>query len=95
METPKSIIEAIRMVKEDIQKEKSVYEIAVKDPDKFAVQTHHAYGRWLRNEWGLWVGGELCNEFIAMGISHPDDMSGYIIKKAAQELKKEKGKEIK
>jgi hypothetical protein len=35
---------------------------------------------WIRNNWRLWRGGELANEFIYKGIFHPDDMSGIILK---------------
>jgi hypothetical protein len=89
MKKPKTVKEAIRMVKEDLLKEKEVYELAVSDPEVFAIRMHHTYGRWIRNECGLWGGGELCNELIKLGIHHPDEMSGYILRRAATELKGE------
>jgi hypothetical protein len=90
MEKPKTVKEAIRMVKEDLLKEKEVYELAVSDPEVFAIRMHHTYGRWIRNEWGLWSGGELHDDLKAKGIHHPDNMSGYILRQAATELKGER-----
>jgi hypothetical protein len=93
MEKPKTIADAVRMVKEDLLKEKEVYELAVSNPKDFSIQMHSTYGRWIRNEYRLWSGGDLCNEFKAQGIHHPDDMSAYILKRAATELKSEQVKE--
>ena len=33
---------------------------------------------WVRNNWGLWSGGELAQWFYAHQIYHADDMSGII-----------------
>lgn len=52
-----------------------------------AVQTHHAFGRWLRNNWSLWdsYGAEepipLVQDIKARfgGIEHPDDVSGLVL----------------
>ena len=41
---------------------------------------HHGFGTWLRNNWGLWGGSRLSVYFNNMGIFHPDDMSGIILK---------------
>ena len=40
---------------------------------------HHGLGTQLRNNWVLWHGSELAKYFQAMGIQHPDDMSGIIL----------------
>ena len=37
-------------------------------------------GQWIRNEWNLWVGGELKDWFIKNEINHPDDISGIILR---------------
>lgn len=36
-------------------------------------------GLTMRNRWGLWAGSELAQWFNALGIGHPDDMSGIIL----------------
>ena len=43
-------------------------------------ETHHSVGLWIRNEWGLWKGSPLKDYFIQLGVTHPDDMSGIIIR---------------
>lgn len=43
-------------------------------------QFHFGSGLAMRNNWGLWQGSnELVKYFNALGIHHPDDMSGIII----------------
>lgn len=48
--------------------------------DKFCSDMHHTIGRWLRNNWHLWKGGELSKWFNQYGIEHADDMSELIFK---------------
>jgi hypothetical protein len=40
---------------------------------------HGDFGMWMRNCWGLWRGSALSEYFNALGIWHPDDMSGIIL----------------
>lgn len=41
---------------------------------------HFTLGMWLRNNWGLWKGGnDLTDYFNSIGIYHADDMSGIIL----------------
>jgi len=47
---------------------------------EFLGGSHFGLGMWIRNNWGLWRGGELAKEFNTKGIFHPDDMSGIILK---------------
>jgi hypothetical protein len=47
---------------------------------------HHTLGRKMRNDWGLWGGGDLHKELSKLGLSHPDDMSALIIKCAYRDL---------
>jgi len=48
--------------------------------NEFLGGSHFGLGMWIRNNWGLWRGGELAKEFNDKGIFHPDDMSGIILK---------------
>ena len=63
-------------------------------PDgEFGSYVHHGFGRYLRNNWGLWGGLELAQSMNKeMGIWHPDDMSSIILLSYQRKLK---GEEIK
>lgn len=50
---------------------------------------HFGLGRWIRNNWGLWGGGELQSWFHEKGIRHADDMSGIILESFRRELRGE------
>ena len=47
----------------------------------FTGRYHSSFGRWMRNNWGLWSGeGELKSWFEKnLGLAHADDMSGIIL----------------
>jgi len=47
--------------------------------EEFLAGTHLGLGMWIRNNWRLWRGGKLANDFKTKGIFHPDDMSGIIL----------------
>lgn len=51
----------------------------LKMPKEKLVLIHHTLGRWIRNNWGLWEGGELLEHMKSLGYIHPDDMSQSII----------------
>ena len=44
-----------------------------------AIDAHFGLGMWIRNNWGLWNGGELYRSMIALGLNHPDDTSAAIL----------------
>jgi hypothetical protein len=43
------------------------------------IELHETLGRWMRDRWGLWTGGPLADHLRALGLDHPDDMSGVIL----------------
>ncbi len=47
--------------------------------DQFIASSHMDLGMSIRNNWGLWKGGQLSKYFNSIGIYHPDDMSGIIL----------------
>ena len=48
--------------------------------DEGSVAFHHTTGRSIRNSYNLWENSSLLHkEFNAIGIYHPDDMSGIIL----------------
>lgn len=56
-----------------------------------ALSVHHSLGRWIRNNWGLWeeTPNTLKSIFLEKNITHPDDISNYIIKSYIEHLKNE------
>ncbi|MCL2098351.1 MAG: hypothetical protein FWH23_06295 [Bacteroidales bacterium] len=40
--------------------------------NEFLAGSHFGLGMWIRNNWRLWRGGKLANEFKSKGIFHPD-----------------------
>lgn len=44
------------------------------------IDYHWGFGVTLRNEWGLWAGSRLGAYFTDLGVPHPDDMSGIILR---------------
>lgn len=53
-----------------------------------ATMAHFGLGMFLRNNWGLWKGGELRTAMQGMGFRHPDDMSAAILGAEASRLRK-------
>lgn len=49
-------------------------------------QAHHGTGTSIRNQWGLWSGSRLRDEFFEIGIQHADDMSSIIMKSAHRKM---------
>lgn len=60
--------------------------------EDFSASAHFGFGRWMRNNWGLWGGSRLKTYFYEMEIYHPDGMSGIILDSYHRYLN---GKEIK
>ena len=44
------------------------------------IRYHRGFGMWMRNNWGLWGGSRLSKYFNDRGVSHPEDMSGIILR---------------
>jgi hypothetical protein len=81
MKLAKTIDEAIEIAKANIRIPDGADESSV------VSRYHHTLGRQMRNDWGLWGGGALRNEMIALGLTHPDDMSSLVLKCAYRDLK--------
>ena len=52
-------------------------------------EMHFGLGAHLRNSWRLWSGSRLSLYFNKLGIFHPDDMSGIILRSYAAHLREE------
>lgn len=73
---PSTLDEAIAKLRQGLSPE-DVAEIRTSSEDM--ARYHLGWGMSIRNNWGLWSGGPLAQHFNAMGIDHPDDMSGIIL----------------
>lgn len=75
---PKNLEEAVNLLFHGLNVQELEWLATAKDPD---VQMHHAYGRWLRNNWSLWVKETPIvlwfRENLKLG--HADDISGIIL----------------
>lgn len=72
---PQSIEEAITNILawEDLE------DVINQSLEEFSAVSHFTAGRWIRNQWGLWQQeGGLYKELKGLGLTHADDMSGYI-----------------
>ena len=74
-------------------------EILKKDRNELTEEEQNAYdhvlghfglGLWMRNNWNFWKGGKLSKYFNELGIYHPDNMSGIILKSYKAKLRGEK-----
>ena len=77
---PKDIDEAIDSLDVIISPEDKRYitdSLSLKD---FGARCHFSLGLWIRNNWGLWGGSRLQRYFLDKKVTHPDDMSGEILK---------------
>ncbi|WP_139920451.1 DUF6794 domain-containing protein [Hymenobacter sp. DG01] len=50
------------------------------DPEYGLAKFHFGLGLWMRNNWGLWGDSRLQQYFEELNITHPDDMSGVLLK---------------
>jgi hypothetical protein len=76
---PKNLDEAIEQLDKIIDA-KDKEEIKHLTEDDFSIGQHFALAMWIRNEWGLWKEKELFHFFDSLGVDHPDNMSGIILR---------------
>jgi len=62
-----------------VLKEEDINTIKNLESREEVIQYHHGFGRWLRNNWGLWGGSRIQKYLIEKGLKHPDDMSHTIL----------------
>src|ERR1043165_5754617 len=83
---PKTLDEAVLQL-EKTHHDTTKQKIRAMTEDQFIGNSHMGLGMWVRNNWGLWAGGELSKYFKSIGIFHPDDMSGIILTSFYRQLK--------
>lgn len=47
---------------------------------EFVGKAHLSFGMWMRNNWSLWGGSRLSKYFNDLGVYHPEEMSGIILR---------------
>src|SRR5688572_31142661 len=77
-------------IPEDLDTALAVLDELLPDADKVTFKSsaeadavrsqHFGIGQWIRNEWRLSNESPLARQFLALGVEHPDDMSGIILR---------------
>jgi len=75
---PTNLDEAVRQLT-TIHHDTTKQQIIAMTEREFISNSHFGVGMWIRNNWGLWGGGQLADYFNSLGIQHPDDMSSIIL----------------
>jgi hypothetical protein len=83
---PKNLDEAILQL-DKLFPDSTKQKIAHMEENDFLGNSHLTTGMWIRNNWGLWKGSELSKYFNELGIYHPDDMSGIILRSFYRHIK--------
>ena len=78
MNIPTNIDEAMQSLAEFLSEEDRTAIANMAEDD--VITLHHTLGRWIRNNWGLWIGGPLQDHMKSLGFTHADDMSGSLIR---------------
>src|SRR5271166_3525656 len=77
MDNPRTVDECMQALAEMFSCERQAEFTKLSRDD--LIMYHHGLGQWIRNNWGLWKGGELKEHMSSLGFMHPDDMSQAII----------------
>lgn len=85
---PKNLDEAVLQLSK-ILHDTTKQKIFVMTEEQFLGESHRGLGMWIRNSWALWKGGKLSKYFNSIGIFHPDDMSGIILRSYYRQLHRE------
>lgn len=75
---PKDHIEALTELKEMSPKE-SLAKFRTQSEEVVIKKLHFGIGRWIRYNWNFYEGSRLGEHLKVMGVSHPDDMSTFLL----------------
>ena len=75
---PKTLDETYTFLDSWFEKNERMYIKAMSKRDLWKL--HSTIGRKLRNDLGLWGKSELKDYFTELGVSHPDEISGIILR---------------
>lgn len=76
---PKNLNEAIAQL-DKVNSNKYKKEIFEMTESEYITKSQFSTGLWIRYNWGLWRGKKLTNYFNDLGIYHPNDMTGIILR---------------
>lgn len=78
MKIPNSLHEAHEVLEQSLSEEDLSF-IDLMDDEHHMCKFHFNLGRYIRNNWDIWVGGTLRNYMNGLGFYHPDDISAVIL----------------
>lgn len=85
MSNPINLDECLKVLDEQLSEKDKLF---IKNSESIG-GLHSTLGRWIRNNWGFWSDSPLKDYFKSLGLHHPDDMSGIILKAYYAHLKNE------
>lgn len=78
---PHTIGKALEVIDSMITTESDKQLVLGSTEDQFVNRGHDGFGRWIRNNWGLWEQeGPLYEWMKLAGLYHPDDMSSLLLR---------------
>ncbi len=83
---PKNINECLTQL-DNIISDSTKQKILQYSENEFIGLFHFSLGMYIRDKWGLWRGSDLSAYFNKLGVYHPDDMSGIIMRSYYRYLK--------
>ena len=82
---PKDHLEAIKELKE-MSPESALAKFRTQSEEMVVKKLHFGLGRWIRYNWNFYEGSRLGEHLKGMGVSHPDDMSTFLMMLLHREL---------
>lgn len=82
---PKDHLEALKELKA-MSPQSSLAKFKNQDEKTVARKLHFGLGRWIRYNWNFYDGSRLSHYIKSMGVSHPDDMSEFLIRLLHRDL---------
>lgn len=73
-------LEEAHMALERLLSPETLADIDAMPTEGCMIEYHFSLGLNMRNGWGLWAGSPLAQHLQQLGVTHPDDMSGAILK---------------
>ena len=82
---PKDYMEALKEIKE-MSPPEALAKFRGAKVDQVIKKLHFGLGRWIRYNWNFYEGSRLSHSLKEMGVSHPDDMSTFLMTLLHREL---------
>jgi len=82
---PKDHIEALEELKE-MSPAESLAKFRTQSEDMVVKKLHFGLGRWIRYNWNFYEGSRLSEQLKSIGVSHPDDMSTFLMRLLHRQL---------